>query len=225
MKDTGQPSTHGKMHIAYGKNASFGYLVHDDGSGGWFVNLPHREPMTVAEARKVDREEWLRRLREAFAGDRTPASDMLSRTDPSELLITGPLETMPTVSSWSRDRMVLIGDAVHAASPSSGQGASLAVESAVQLARCLRDLPHDEAFAAYEKLRRERVERIIAAAARTNGNKANPIARKTRDLLMPVAMRVAMKLVKPEKMGWQFYHRIDWDAPVTEDARSGAASA
>ena len=32
-----------------------------------------------------------------------------------------------------------------------------------------------------------------------------------RDLLMPVVMRL---LAKPEKMAWQFDHRIEWDAPV-----------
>jgi len=107
--------------------------------------------------------------------------------------------------------MVLIGDAAHATSPSSGQGASLAMESAVELARCLRDLPPAQAFAAYERLRRARVERIIAMAARTNSNKAaGPVARVLRDLLMPIAM----KLAKPEKWAWQFDHHIDWDAPV-----------
>jgi FAD-dependent urate hydroxylase len=73
--------------------------------------------------------------------------------------------------------MVLIGDVAHAASSSSGQGASLATESAVQLARCLRDLPHEQAFARYEELRRPRVEQIIAAAACTTGNKAAPTGR------------------------------------------------
>jgi len=97
-------------------------------------------------------------------------------------------------------------------SPSSGQGASLAVESAVQLARCVRDLPHRQAFAAYEQLRRARVEKIIATAARTNSdNAAGPIARVVRDLVMPTAMK---RLAKPEKMAWQFDYRIDWDAPV-----------
>ncbi len=222
LEDTGLASTDGKMHISYGKRASFGYLVYDDSSGGWFVNLPRREPLTVAEARGVGNEEWLRELSAAFTDDRSPALDLLRRTDPADLLITGPLETMPTVPSWSRGRMVLVGDAVHAASPSSGQGASLAIESAVQLARCLRDLPHQEAFAAYEELRRARAERIIAAAARTNSNKASPFARTVRDLLMPVAMKVAVKLVKPEKMAWQFYHRIDWDTPVAAPVTAGA---
>ncbi|MBM9506447.1 FAD-dependent oxidoreductase [Actinacidiphila acididurans] len=208
---TGLPSTEGRLHVTYGKRASFGHLVHPDGSGGWFANLPHRTAMTVAEARAVGNGNWLPVLREAFADDRSPALGMLERTDPADLLITGPLETIPTVPTWSRGRMVLVGDAVHAASPSSGQGASLAVESAVQLARCLRDLPHPQAFAAYEQLRRERVEKIIARATRTNRGKASPLARKVRDLLTPVAM----KMLKPEKMAWQFGYRIDWDTTVT----------
>lgn len=137
--------------------------------------------------------------------------DVLGRMSPDELVMTGALEDMPTVPRWSRGRMVLAGDAAHATSPSSGQGASLAAESAVQLARCLRDLPHTEAFVAYERLRRERVERIIAMAARTNSDKAaGPIARVLRDLLMPVAMRFA----NPQRWTWQFDHHIDWDAGV-----------
>jgi FAD-dependent urate hydroxylase len=152
---------------------------------------------------------WLRELAEAFRQDRTPAAMIIESTDPADLLITGPVESMPKVATWSRGRMVLIGDAAHAASSSSGQGASLAVESAVQLARCLRDLPYQQAFARYEELRRKRVERIIAAAARTNSNKAaGPVARVLRDRLMPVTM----KLTKPEKATWQYDHHIDWAA-------------
>jgi FAD-dependent urate hydroxylase len=152
-------------------------------------------------------------LREAFAADRTPALDLLRRTEVADLLIIGPMEDIPTVPTWSRGRIVLIGDAAHATSPSSGQGASLAIESAVQLARCLRDLPHQQAFATYEELRRARVEKIIAMAARRNSEKAaGPIARVLRDLLLPVVMKL---LAKPEKMAWQYDYRIDWDAPVT----------
>jgi FAD-dependent urate hydroxylase len=104
---------------------------------------------------------------------------------------------------------VPIGDAPHAASPSSGQGASLAVESAVQLSRCLRDLPYQQALARYKEPRRKRVERIIAAAAHTNSNKAaGPVARVVRDRLMPVTM----KLTRPEKATWQYDHHIDWAA-------------
>lgn len=197
------------MYMCFGKRAFFGYQVFDDSSAVWFVNLPHRAPMTVAEAQAIGAEEWMRTLRAAFADDRTPALEMIGRTDPGQLLVTGPMENMPRVANWTRGRMALIGDAAHAASSSSGQGASIAAESAVELARCLRDLPYDQAFAAYEQLRRPRVERIIKLGVRTNSNKtAGPVGRALRDLVMPAAM----KLVNPEKMAWQFDHRIDWDA-------------
>ncbi|MGH3735112.1 MAG: FAD-dependent oxidoreductase [Micromonosporaceae bacterium] len=210
MADTGLPDTDDKAQMIFGRRAFFGYQVYGNGEGGWFANLPHRRPMTMAEARRTASEEWLRVLADAFAGDRTPATELIRRTDPAELVVTGAMEDIPTVPTWSRGRMVLLGDAAHATSPSSGQGASLAIESAVQLARCLRDLPYAEAFAGYESLRRERCERIIAAAARTNTDKAaGPVARVLRDALMPLGMKLLGR-----RFAEQFEHHIDWHAPV-----------
>lgn len=212
MAETGEQSTNGAMHMVFGKRAFFGYLVMADASGGWFVNLPQKTAQSLTDAKRAGAEFWLRELAAAVAEDRTPASRMIARTRPEDLLIVGPMEDIPTVPTWSRGRMVLVGDSAHATSPSSGQGASLAIESAVQLARCLRDLPHEQAFAAYEQLRRARVEKIIAAAARTNSNKAaGPVARVLRDLILPTALKL---LAQPEKMAWQYGYRIDWDAPV-----------
>ncbi|MFC5668473.1 FAD-dependent oxidoreductase [Kitasatospora misakiensis] len=215
LERSGLPSTDGVMYLCFGKRAFFGYQVFDDSSAMWFVNLPHRAPMTVAEAQSIGAERWMSVLREAFADDRVPALDMISRTDAGQLLITGPMENMPRVPNWTSGRMTLIGDAAHAASSSSGQGASIAAESAVELARCLRDLPYDQAFAAYERLRRPRVERIIKLAARTNSDKtAGPVGRVLRDLLLPASM----KLINPEKMAWQFDHHIDWETSAAQAA-------
>lgn len=207
---TGVTPTGDKMHLVFGKRAFFGYQVTADGDGGWFVNLPSRDPRYGAGFTPA---EWLPVLAAAFAGDRIPATELIRRTDPADLVVTGGLEDIPSVPVWHRDRAVLIGDAAHPTSPSSGQGASLAIESAVQLARCLRDLPVPQAFTAYESLRRARVERVIATAARTNSDKAaGPVARVLRDALMPVAMRL---LANPEKWRWQFDHPIDWSTTVT----------
>ena len=94
-------------------------------------------------------------------------------TTSETLQAVGALHIMPPVPHWYRDRMVLVGDSVHAPSNSTGQGASLAMESAIQLARCLRDLPDlASAFAAYERLRRRRVETVAARGAKISRAKA-----------------------------------------------------
>jgi 2-polyprenyl-6-methoxyphenol hydroxylase-like FAD-dependent oxidoreductase len=134
-----------------------------------------------------------------------------------DLQVVGALQIMPPVPHWHRGRMVLVGDAAHAPSNSSGQGASLAIESAVQLARCLRDLPDvPAAFAAFERLRRDRVERVAARAARINHAKTpGPVARAVMPLVMPLLMRTVMD---PEKtVAVEQRYRIDFDAPVTSE--------
>ena len=206
------PSTRSKMNMSFGKQAFLGYQVLDDASGIWFVNLPHPTTMSAAEAKKTPSEEWLRLLSSKFADDRTPARELIDRTAPEDLIVVGSVESMPPrVPVWSRGRMVLVGDSAHAPSSSSGQGASLSIESAVELARCLRDLPYEEAFAAYEQLRRPRVERVIKETTHKNSAKAaGPVGR----VVFAMMMRIFDKLSKPEKMAWVFNYRIDWDAPV-----------
>jgi 2-polyprenyl-6-methoxyphenol hydroxylase-like FAD-dependent oxidoreductase len=175
----------------------------------WFSNLPHDRQLTGAEARAVPAAQWHEQLRAAYAGD-IPAERVIGLSDPADLVVLGSMEAMPPVPHWHRDRMVLVGDAVHAPSSSSGQGVSLTVESAVELARCLRDAPSaPAAFAAYEQLRRERVESIAATAAKTNSQKSGgPLARTLIRLLAPLFMRT---FLTPEKMfGPVHRHRIDW---------------
>jgi len=198
------------MYFAFGKHAFLGYWPVPEGGTAWFCNLAYDKFFTAEETRATPSAEWMRMLREKFADD-VPGRDLLRATGDDELLTFGGMEILPKVPTWHSGRMVLVGDSAHAPSSSSGQGASLAIESAVQLGRCLRDLPHAEAFEAYERLRRPRVEKIIAMAARTNSDKAaGPVGRTIRDLVMPLAM----KFVKPEKMAWQYDYRIDWTAPA-----------
>jgi salicylate hydroxylase len=63
--------------------------------------------------------------------------------------------------TWSRNRATLVGDAAHAALPYLAQGAAMALEDAVTLARCAqRSDSIAEAFTAYETLRQPRTRRI-----------------------------------------------------------------
>ncbi|MEU3015660.1 FAD-dependent oxidoreductase [Nocardia asteroides] len=204
------------MVFAFGAKAYYLYWQHADGRVAWGANLPSAQYYSLAEARAIPAEHWLRVLRETYAPD-TPGGEFARRTTAENLEITGALHIMPPVPHWYRDRMVLVGDSVHAPSNSSGQGASLAIESAIQLARCLRDIEAPaQAFAAYERLRRARVEGIAARAARVNHSKTpGPVARKFMNALMPLMVRTVMN---PEKtMGAERRYRIDWDAPVQRE--------
>jgi FAD-dependent urate hydroxylase len=111
----------------------------------------------------------------------------------------------------------LVGDAAHAMLPSAGQGASLAMEDALVLARCLRDAPDTErAFTIFEGLRKERVERIAAEARRNSGRKAptNALTRGIRDLILPFFLKMSAG-----KAGEVYSYRVDWEEPAWPTGR------
>ncbi|GGU73457.1 FAD-dependent oxidoreductase [Streptomyces albospinus] len=203
--DCGVDAAPGTMYFAFGR-AFIGYWQDRDRGLIWFAGLPTDTPQTPAEVAQTPAADWLARLRDLYA-DHFPGKQLLHHTGPEHLMAVGPMERMPSVPHWHRGRMVLVGDAVHAPSSSSGQGASLAIESAVELARCLRDLPTPtEAFAAYEALRRPRVEMIGLHAAAANKVKAGkaqagPTFPDPEEMLRPL-----------------HFHRIDWAEPVTAPA-------
>ncbi|MEV5989377.1 FAD-dependent monooxygenase [Streptomyces sp. NPDC052051] len=195
----------GVMYFAFGR-AFMGYWRGPDGQMIWFAGLPMDNPPSQAELARVPAAEWMGRLRELYTGH-FPGEHLLRHTEPESLMVVGQMERMPSVPHWHRGRMVLVGDSVHAPSSSSGQGASLAIESAVELGRCLRDLPtYGEAFAAYEALRRPRVEAVGMNAAAANKVKAGKSA--------PPAPSA------PEEMFRALhFHRIDWEETVEETLR------
>lgn len=69
------------------------------------------------------------------------------------------------VPVWHRHNVLLVGDAAHAALPTSGQGACQALEDAWHLARCIAAHPRDceQAFAAFTRLRFEKTVGITMA--------------------------------------------------------------
>ncbi|RJS63117.1 FAD-dependent oxidoreductase [Priestia filamentosa] len=67
------------------------------------------------------------------------------------------LENLP---SWSKNRVALVGDAIHTANPFLGQGASFGLEDAMYLAKMLKEHDYRDAFFFYEDERRPRVKQI-----------------------------------------------------------------
>jgi FAD-dependent urate hydroxylase len=201
----------GTFRMVFGKRAFFGYAVHPSGEVWWFANPPRAEEPTSAELAAIGTEQWREMLANLFAEDATPAVEIV-RATPGKLAGWA-THDLPSVPTWHRGPMIVIGDAAHATAPSSGQGASMAIEDAVVLARCLRDLPETrQAFAAYEGLRRGRVERVVAHGARTSNSKAaGPVGRALRDLMLPVILK---RVARGGSLAWMHDHHIDWDEKV-----------
>lgn len=202
----------GGYEMIFGHHAFFGYALAPDGQVWWFANLPRRPEPARGDLGATDSESWRRQLLDAFAPDRGPASQLIAAT--AELSPAFAIHALPHLPSWHTERMIVIGDAAHAPSPTSGQGASLAIEDAVLLAKLLRDsgrLPI--AFHDFELARRPRVERIIKQAARVSSSKAaGPVGRVIRDAMMPAVMKLAAGANNRVTRQTYGYH-IDWDDP------------
>ena len=203
------PGEPGVAHFVFGRSCFFGYFLHPDGDVWWFANPPGR---TEAGATA---DQWRARLVRMLAADTGPMLDIIAATE--QLFSPWATYDVPTVPRWHDDRMVIVGDAAHATSPASGQGASMAIEDGVVLATCLRDIADPAgAFQTYTSLRRERVERVVRQGKRSGDGKAlGPVAARLRDLMMPMIMR---RMASGRSLDWMYDYRIDWEAPQ----RSGA---
>src|SRR5262245_19448551 len=105
--------------------------------------------------------------------------------------------------AWSKGRATLLGDACHPTLPFLAQGAIMAMEDGVVLARCLEAFAGDVvgALARYEALRRERTTRVVTGSA------ANTERFHNRVLADPVAARAYMAREYPPGKGRTMY---DW---------------
>jgi FAD-dependent urate hydroxylase len=199
--------------MAWGRRAFFGYTVSPSGEIWWFANPPSAKELTRAELAATTTEQWKQRLISLFADDATPAVEIIQATT-GELSGTNQYD-MPSVPTWHKGPMVTVGDAAHATSPASGQGASMAIEDAVVLAKCCATCQTSSRRSpAYEQLRRERVERVVGQGARSSSGKAaGPIARVLRDLTLPVILKRAASSGE-KSLAWMYSYHIDWDEKV-----------
>lgn len=155
-----------------GSAVAFGHMTSPGGETSWFARVDADE---IADAGPGH---WRDLLVALLRADRTPAADIVASTK-APVLVTDATE-IPNGTPWRSGRTLLIGDAAHAASPATGQGASMALEDAVILAKCLRDAPDPEsALTLYETLRRPRVEHNTTVSGNISRGAHTPAARTT----------------------------------------------
>jgi 2-polyprenyl-6-methoxyphenol hydroxylase-like FAD-dependent oxidoreductase len=206
------PPTPDTMHFVFGKRAFFGYHISSEGSLYWFVNFPQQAAPARGEVDMIVSEEWQERMLDLFTDDLPLISEMIRATEST--IIAYPIYDISTQPTWHQGPVLLVGDAVHAVSPNAGQGASLAMEDAIVLAKCLRDISDQAlAFAIYERLRRARAERMVQHGRNAGQGKAmtNPIGVWFRDLLAPFFLKL---FANPATSDWIYSYKVDWDEPV-----------
>ncbi|WP_431985035.1 FAD-dependent monooxygenase [Streptomyces qinglanensis] len=200
----------GTMRMSFCLEGFFGHQTTPGGEIYWFENYHHEREPARGEIEAVEHQEWQRRLLERHRKDHYPVPQLIE--DTADGIIGYPIYDMPSLPTWHKGRVCLVGDAAHATSPHVGQGASMAMEDAIVLAKCLRDIPQVErAFAAFQDIRKDRVEKIIKEGRRTGNQKAaaNGFQRSLRDLVLPFFLKLGVKATEPV-----YSYRVDWDEEV-----------
>jgi 2-polyprenyl-6-methoxyphenol hydroxylase-like FAD-dependent oxidoreductase len=158
----------------------------------------------------ISQEEWKEKLLRLHKDDHDEVTEIIRSTEGD--IGKWPVYDLPSLPTWHRGSVCLIGDAAHATSPHVGQGASLAMEDAIVLAKCLRDVNAvPDAFETFESLRRDRVEKIVKMSRETGNQKApsNLVTRKFRDLVLPFFLKRGV-----ESFEEIYSYRVDWNEPV-----------
>jgi 2-polyprenyl-6-methoxyphenol hydroxylase-like FAD-dependent oxidoreductase len=201
------------MHMTFGPGGFFGYCncsPSEESALLWWSNLPRAKELSKAELSTISFEDMREELLNIHKGWHEPIEMLLRNT---HSLFKGGIYDIATLPTWHSDRTVLIGDAAHVMGPHTGQGASMALEDAMYLAKLLRHSPGQfpQVFAQFERDRRPRVEQIIAQTRRIGDSKKvselNPIASWIRDQFMSVAL----SLFAEQGQDWMYNYRITWD--------------
>jgi 2-polyprenyl-6-methoxyphenol hydroxylase-like FAD-dependent oxidoreductase len=210
----------GGWQFTFGRRAFVGLHRTPADDVVWFVNVPEPE-ISRAQRSATSPDQWRARLADLVAADAGPARALI---ESGELELAGDnTHDLGHVATWHRGRVVLVGDAAHAPSPSSGQGVSLALEDAVVLAGCLataRGVP--AAFESFVTARRQRVEKVVAVGARSSSSKLpGRLGRVPQEAVMRVVFRL---LVTDRAQDWVTGYRVS-QTPEGRAVSAGASEA
>ncbi|KIV99635.1 uncharacterized protein PV09_08700 [Verruconis gallopava] len=211
------------MVFTFGPNGFFGYSPIAQRESMWWStihadDLPSQSRIALSDLRK--------QLQDHHGNWKDPfIQNIIQKADVSHVY---PTWTTPRLPYWSKNGLILVGDAAHAMNPTSGQGSSQALEDVKTLSICLshylsqtsQNLPLGDAIdRAGELYYRVRSPRVHAIVARTN-----KIANAKRELSFveemmtyafiwllgrfPSLGKLLMGDVNKELYGWDVYAEI-----------------
>ena len=198
-----------ELTFHFGKKAYMIYFVNSDKEAMWAVHLQVK-PDSLSELKDISYSgKWQHKIYDLFDKDARYTRDLLKNQNTLTKITLYDVEFLPT---WHKGLVCLVGDSAHATTPHAGQGASMAMESALTLAKCLRDIPDTrKAFAKYQELRKDRVEKMITLA-RHNGDMftmTSHVGKWFRNTMMSVMMKRWST-----KMDEIYGYKVDWDEKI-----------
>jgi salicylate hydroxylase len=153
------------------------------GPSGFIVAYPMRRGELLNFVGQVERDDWLSEswseagtvgeCRRDFASWHEDVLEIIAAID---VPLKWALIAREPLPRWSVGRVSLLGDAGHPLLPFLGQGANMAIEDGMILARCLRahaDLA--EALRRYETARLDRTARMARASLQAVSHMQNPL--------------------------------------------------
>ncbi len=149
-------------------------------------------------------------LRNLFNGWCAPVTTILAQVQST---IVWGLFAHPTLHSWVKNRLVLLGDSAHPMVPFVAQGACMAIEDAWVLADQLAKKPDTaKALQAYQDIRKPRATKVQQTALKSGSiyHTANPLARG----ILHTGMRLTSKLAPAIMAGhydWIYNHDVTAD--------------
>ncbi|MEC0265889.1 FAD-dependent monooxygenase [Paenibacillus anseongense] len=192
---------------AWGSGRRFGFSQLGEGQIYWFVAINAPEGQEV----------WIKKehVLQQLSGWHPPIEEVVMATDEQAILKHDIYDREP-LSSWSKGRVVLLGDAAHPMLPNLGQGGAQAMEDAYVLAKCLKEAADvsfasiRSAYVSYEAIRIPRANRVVRQSRRMGRmvQMKNPMTIKLRNLLLSLFP----DSFKIKQLHWLLGYRMsDWD--------------
>ncbi|GLV60362.1 FAD-dependent monooxygenase [Dictyobacter sp. S3.2.2.5] len=167
----------------WGRGSRFGIVPLEEERVYWFATC--NAPENAAESPQGRKKELLDR----FKGWHPVVSTLINATEDLAILRNDLFDLKP-LTSWSKGRVTLLGDAAHATTPNLGQGACQALEDALILARTLRhEHSPENALHMYQQKRLARANMVTVNSRRLGwvAQWEHPLACWLRDSLLALA--------------------------------------
>jgi 2-polyprenyl-6-methoxyphenol hydroxylase-like FAD-dependent oxidoreductase len=196
------------LNFTFGAKGFFGYGGAENGDVMWWSNLAREKELTREELADLSLVAIKRELLAIYQGYHEPIETLIQHTQSPIKQNISDIQSLPT---WYQGRVLLIGDAAHAVSPNAGQGAAMALEDAMYLAKLLRDSAGNymQVFTQFEKDRKPRVEKIVAEGRRLADDKqvVTPFQEKIREIMM----MIFINLFGERGYEWVYKYKIEWE--------------